>query len=126
MKRPETLSACAALYAAYFLSSALFATYVPLWFESLGLTLLTIGMLMSLPSWTRLFASFAWGALADRSGRQVPLMRLAAVLSLVVACGFLLPPRTWLLAVVTFALYAFNAAFTPLTDSTPSTRPSRH
>jgi len=117
LKRPETLSACGALYGAYFVSWALLMTYMPLWYQSLGLSLLTIGMLVSIPSWTRLFASFAWGALADRSGRQVPLMRLAALLSLIVACGFALPSPTWALAAMTFALYIFNAAFTPLTDT---------
>ena len=118
MKRPGTLSASGALYGAYFVSWALLMTYMPLWYQSLGLSLLSIGLLMSIPSWTRLFASFAWGALADRSGRQVPLMRLAALLSLVAACSFaFVQSQTGLLALMTFALYIFNAAFMPLTDT---------
>jgi PPP family 3-phenylpropionic acid transporter len=122
LRESRTLGACAALSFAYFTFAALFTTYVPLWFESLGLSLIAIGWLMSLPSWTRLFASFTWGALADRRGSQVPLIRLAAVLSLLAACGFLLPGNAWLLGLATFALYAFNAAITPLTETVVAAR----
>ena len=122
MKSDKLLSASAALGFAYFVSAALFTTYVPLWFESLGLSLLSIGYLMSLPSWTRLFASFTWGALADRSGQQVPLIRLAAALSLVAALGYLLPGHVWILGSATFALYTFNAAITPLTETVVAAR----
>ena len=122
MKSDKLLSASAALGFAYFASAALFTTYVPLWFESLGLSLLSIGYLMSLPSWTRLFASFSWGALADRSGQQVPLIRLAAALSLLAALGYLLPGNVWVLAAATFALYTFNAAITPLTETVVAAR----
>ena len=111
------LSACAALYAAYFVSAGLYGTYVPLWFESLGLPIVTIGFLMSMPSWTRLYASFVWGWMADRSGRHVALLRLSGLLSLIAACVLLLKPDTAWLAVAIFALFSFNAAFVPLTDT---------
>jgi len=111
------LGACAALYAAYFVSAGLYGTYVPLWFESLGLPIVTIGFLMSIPSWTRLYASFAWGWMADRSGRHVALLRLSGLLSLITICFLLLKPGTAWLAVAIFAFFTFNAAFVPLTDT---------
>ncbi|MBV8502283.1 MAG: MFS transporter [Paucibacter sp.] len=114
------LSACAALYAAYFITAGLYGTYVPLWFESLGLPIVTIGFLMSLPSWTRLYASFAWGWLADRDGGHVRLLRVAGTLSLVTAFALLIDSSTAVMAVAIFAYFSFNAAFTPLTDTVVS------
>ncbi|XHS77447.1 MFS transporter [Burkholderiaceae bacterium UC74_6] len=111
------LSACGALYLAYFVSAGLYGTYVPLWFESLGLPIVTIGFLLSVPSWTRLYASFVWGWMADRSGRHVALLRLSGLLSLVAACALLFPSGWALLALVIFVFYSFNAAFVPLTDT---------
>jgi len=111
------LSACGALYLAYFISAGLYGTYVPLWFESLGLPIVTIGFLLSVPSWTRLYASFVWGWMADRSGRHVALLRLSGLLSLVAACALAVDSGWALLAAVIFVFYSFNAAFVPLTDT---------
>jgi len=111
------LSACGALYLAYFVSAGLYGTYVPLWFESLGLPIVTIGFLLSVPSWTWLYASFVWGWLADRSGRHIALLRLSGLLSLIAACALLIPSGWALLAAVIFVFYSFNAAFVPLTDT---------
>ena len=111
------LRACAALYLTYFVSAGLYGTYAPLWFESLGLPIVTIGFLLSVPSWTRLYASFVWGWLADRSGKHIALLRLSGLLSVVAACALLVNAGSWLLAAVIFVFYSFNAAFVPLTDT---------
>lgn len=113
----RTLSAAAVLSCAYFAAIGLFNPYAPLWYKSLGLPVFAIGVLVSLQSWTRLFAPYAWGALADRSGRRVQLMRLAALLSFAAALGFLLPPHFATLAVATFLMFSFNAAIVPLTET---------
>ena len=64
---------------AYFSYAGLVGTYAPLWFQSLGFSTLAIGALASVQSATRLFSPYAWGWLADRSGRRTQLLRLAVV-----------------------------------------------
>ncbi len=67
MQRLRTLGArrplvpFAALSASYFAHIGFFNPYLPLWLKSLGLPLVTIGVLTSLQSLTRLFAPYGWG-----------------------------------------------------------------
>src|SRR5436190_10746862 len=61
---------------AYFSYAGLFATYAPLWFQSLGFGTLAIGALISAQSATRLFSPYAWGWLADHSGKRVRPLRI--------------------------------------------------
>ena len=113
----RTLSSAAVLCCAYFAAIGLFNPYAPLWYQSLGLPMVAIGFMVSLQSWTRLFAPYAWGALADRSGRRVQLIRLATVLTFVAGLGFLLPAHVATLAIATFLMFTFNAAVVPLTET---------
>lgn len=113
----RTLAASAVLSCAYFFSIGVFNPYAPLWYQELGLSVFAIGLLASVSSWTRLFAPYVWGALADRSGRRVELIRLAAVASALAALGFALPPSFAVLAVASFLMFMFNAAIVPLTET---------
>ena len=119
----KTLVASAALSCAYFAAIGGFNPYAPLWYKELGLSVFAIGLLVSLSSWTRLFAPYAWGALADRTGQRVQIIRWAALASFVAAIGFILPalfpslPTFATLAVATFLMFAFNAAIVPLTET---------
>jgi PPP family 3-phenylpropionic acid transporter len=86
----------------------------------LGLSVFAIGFLVSISSWTRLFAPYAWGALADRTGKRVQIIRWASLASFVAALGFLLPPpfaSFGSLALATFLMFSFNAAIVPLTET---------
>lgn len=113
----RTLRACAFLSFAYFAAIGGFNPYAPLWYKDLGMPVVAIGLLVSLQSWTRLFAPYAWGALADRSGKRVQIIRYAALASFVAGLGFLLPPQFATLAVSTFLMFAFNAAIVPATET---------
>lgn len=113
----QTLRACALLSFAYFTSIGAFNPYAPLWFKSLGLSPLVIGLLVSVQSWTRLFAPYLWGSLADRTGQRVLWIRRCAVACLLSACIFLLPPHVALLGLATFLMFFFNAAVVPLTET---------
>ncbi|MCV2348347.1 MFS transporter [Paucibacter sp. Y2R2-4] len=116
----RTLLACSALSFAYFAAIGGFNPFAPLWYKELGLPVVAIGFLVSLASWTRLFAPYAWGALADRSGQRIKIIRYAALASFLAALGFLLPPP-WqtvsTLAASTFLMFSFNAAIVPLTET---------
>ncbi|MDC8785156.1 MFS transporter [Roseateles koreensis] len=112
----RTLAACAALSFAYFAAIGGFNPYAPLWYKDLGLPVFAIGVLMSLQSWTRLFAPYIWGALADRTGQRVAIIRWSALASFVAALGFLLPPHFATLVLATFLMFTFNAAIVPLSE----------
>ncbi|QPF74253.1 MFS transporter [Roseateles sp. DAIF2] len=113
----RTLRASAVLSCAYFAAIGGFNPYAPLWYKELGLPVFMIGVLVSLQSWTRLFAPYAWGALADRSGRRVSIIRWAALASCIAGFGFLLPADPLLLGAAVFLMFSFNAAIVPLTET---------
>ena len=73
-----------ALYAAYFAFVGLFSPYLSLWFDSRGLSIGEIAVLLSLPQVLRIAAPPFWGWLADRGGHRVALLRISAVAALVV------------------------------------------
>jgi PPP family 3-phenylpropionic acid transporter len=118
----RVLSASALLSCAYFAAIGGFNPYAPLWYKELGLSVFAIAMLVSLQSWTRLFAPYAWGALADRTGRRVAIIRWAALASFIAAIGFLLPPEPWLLGLAVFLMFSFNAAIVPMTETVVAAR----
>ncbi len=102
---------------AYFAYAGLFNTYAPLWFASLGFSILAIGAIASLQSATRLFSPYAWAWLADHSGKRIELLRLAVFLSLLCASGYLLAPQPGWTVWITVALFACTAAVIPISES---------
>ena len=113
----RTLRASALLGCAYYGSIGLFNPFAPLWYKSLGLPVVAIGLLVSMQSWTRLFAPYVWGLVADRTGRRVELIRAAALTCWLCALGLLLPPTVLGLTLVVFLMYFFNACVTPLNEA---------
>ena len=119
----RVLRASALLGCAYYGSIGLFNPFAPLWYKSLGLPVVAIGLLVSMQSWTRLFAPYLWGQVADRSGRRVELIRAAALACWISACGLLLVSPSGAgasvlgLTLVVFLMYFFNACVTPLNEA---------
>lgn len=71
-----------AMFLTYFAYVGLMGPYFGLWLESAGMSIVQIGLLLSVPPWLRIVAPPYWGWLADRTGRQVGLLRISAVGSL--------------------------------------------
>ena len=86
---PQALVRFGALSFTYFAAIGLFNPYAPLWFQSLGMSTLAIGVVASLQSWTRVLTPYAWGWLGDHRGRRVELIRLAAAGAFLSALGLL-------------------------------------
>jgi PPP family 3-phenylpropionic acid transporter len=107
----------AALSFAYFGFAGLFSTYAPLWFQSLGYTTFAIGALTSMQSATRLFFPYAWGWVADHTGRREALLRLAVAGALVASAGFFLVRGYAWIAVVTVLLYICTAGVIPISEA---------
>lgn len=106
-----------AFYFLYYAATASLSPFLPLHYQSLGLSGSQIGVLASIPPFLVLFGASAWGVLADATQRHRGVLCLAIVGA---AAGALLlaaaPTFGWLvLAVLTFA--AFMAPIVPLVDN---------
>ena len=109
--------AFSAMSLGYFASIGLFGTYAPLWFSELGYSAVLIGLIAAVQAWSRVVAPYAWGWMADHSGRRVALIRLAASLSLVWAVALAFAPSPGWVAAAVLALYLCNGAVVPLSES---------
>ncbi|WP_291994485.1 MFS transporter [Candidatus Accumulibacter sp. ACC003] len=68
-------------YFFYFAFIGAFSPYFGLYLQSLSFSAWDIGLLMSQMQLMRMFAPYLWGALADRLGQRMAIVRLAALLS---------------------------------------------
>lgn len=96
-----TLTAYAVLWAGFFAAVGVMGAYMPLWYQSLGLTPAGIGLLLALPNGARLISPYLWGWWGDHTGQRVRLLRLASALAALAAAGLVVPGGTvWLGACV--------------------------
>lgn len=106
-----------AFYFLYFAFVGAFAPYWSLYLKSLEFSAFQIGVLMSLLQVARIFAPNLWGWLADRSGRRVRVVQLAAGLSLACYLGvFGGDSFTWLLVVMALMSFFWSASL-PLVEA---------
>ncbi|WP_313952640.1 MFS transporter [Accumulibacter sp.] len=104
-------------YFFYFAFIGAFSPYFGLYLQSLSFSAWDIGLLMSQMQLMRLFAPYLWGALADRLGQRVVIVRLAAVLSLIGFSSFF-NVRSFEAMLVAMALLAFFwSAALPLVET---------
>lgn len=95
-----------AFYLFYFGSLGALIPYWGLYLQDLGFTPLQIGQLMAVLMATKIIAPNVWGWIADRSGRRMPVIRTASLLSAVAFGGVFLVHGFWEIAVV-MALFSF-------------------
>lgn len=123
MQRLRTLGArrplvpFAALSASYFAHIGFFNPYLPLWLKSLGLPLVTIGVLTSVQSLTRLLAPYGWGMLSDHTGQRVSLLRWCATLALAISAGLWVNGGVGWLAVVLLLMFTHTSAMMPMSEA---------
>lgn len=100
-----------AFYFIYFTITGAFIPYWGLYLKHLGYTPVVIGVLVAIPMATKIVAPFLWGWLADRSGRRMRIIRLAALLAALSFAGlFLGHGAEWLGLVVAAFSFFWNAA----------------
>ncbi len=80
-------------YVAYFVAVGVQFPYLPVWYQSLGLPLGTIGLLAAIAAAVGLLAAPAWGMLADRGDGRGRALPTAALLAAVAAIGLWLAGR---------------------------------
>lgn len=74
---------------AYYGYVGVFAPYASLYFFERGITVVQIGILMSLMQVTRIFGPYFWSWVADRNGQRVLVLRYTALAAVVCLLGFL-------------------------------------
>jgi PPP family 3-phenylpropionic acid transporter len=107
----------AALSATYFAHIGFFNPYLPLWLKEQGLPITVISLLASVQSFTRVFAPYAWGALSDRTGERVKLLRLSATTALAASLGLWWPGGAWWIALVLLLLFTQTSSMMGLTEA---------
>lgn len=110
----------AALSASYFAHIGFFNPYLPLWLKELGLPILVISLLASVQSFTRVFAPYAWGALSDRTGERVRLLRYSATVALVASLGLWVPGGPVWIGLVLLVLFTHTSSMMSLTEAAMS------
>ncbi len=105
-------------YFFYFAFVGAFSPYWSLYLKSLNFSASEIGVLMSLLMVTRIFAPTLWGWMADRSGKRVGIVRVAAALSLASYFGVFFGESFWWLFAVMALLSFFWSASLPLVEAT--------
>jgi PPP family 3-phenylpropionic acid transporter len=106
-----------AWYFFYFAFIGAFSPYFTLYLQSLGLAAPAIGILMSLTLAMRLLAPNLWGWLADRRGRQVPVVRLSALLAIGGYLLFFVARDFWALFAAMVLMAFFWSASLPLVEA---------
>jgi len=110
----------AALSATYFAHIGFFNPYLPLWLKAQGLPITVISVLASVQSMTRVFAPYAWGALSDRTGERVKLLRISAAIALAASLGLWWPGSAWWIGLVLLLLFTHTSSMMGLTEAAMS------
>ena len=108
-------------YLFYFASLGALLPFWGLYLQDRGFTPADIGELMAVIMFTKLIAPNVWGWIADHSGRRMPIVRLASLLSILCFTGIFYVHGFWLLALV-MMLFSFfwNASLPQLEAVTMS------
>lgn len=106
-----------AYYLSYFAFIGVFYPYFGLYLQSLTFSAWDIGLLMSQMQLMRLFGPYLWGALADRLGRRLAIVRLTALVALAVFALFFLISSFEAFLIVMALLAFFWVAPLPLVES---------
>ncbi|MFN7085419.1 MAG: MFS transporter [Burkholderiales bacterium] len=108
----------AGFYFFYFAYLGAFAPFFSLYLEAAGISAIEIGVLMSLPQFTRIVAPHVWGWLADRSARRLAIVRLAGSAGIASFLGVFAGSGFALLFAVLLAMTFFWSAALPLVEAT--------
>lgn len=107
----------AALSGSYFAYIGFFNPFLPLWLQSLGLSLATISVMVSLQSATRLYAPYLWGWLGDHTGRTEWLLRIAASGAALISLGLWASWSTTTLTLLLIAMFTLTGAMMPMSEA---------
>lgn len=96
-------------FAAYFALAGLLGPYMPLYFESIGLSAVDIGLLIAMGQGMRVIGPALWGWIADHTQRRTALLRWTSI-AIAISFSLLLVPAGF--AFVFFAMLLLNLFMT--------------
>ena len=105
-------------YFSYFSFLGAFTPYWSLYLKSLDFSALQIGILMSVLQVMRIFAPNLWGWQADRSGKRLAVVRIAAFMSVVAYVGVFFGSQFYWLLIVMLLMSFFWSASLPIIEAT--------
>jgi MFS transporter, PPP family, 3-phenylpropionic acid transporter len=108
----------AGFYFFYYAFVGMFAPYWSLYLKSIHFDAIEIGMLMSIQPVMRMVAPSMWGWLADRSGKRLLVVQVAASLSALFYLGVFATTSFWGLFLVLVLMSFFWSASMPLVEAT--------
>lgn len=114
---PKGLLPFGVLSAAYFAHIGFFNPYLPLWLQSLGLSLAAISVLTSIQAATRVLAPYAWGMVSDYTGDHIRLLRICAMIALLSSLGLWWAREMIGLTVVLFVMLIHTSALMPMSEA---------
>ena len=109
--------AFAALSATYYAHAGMFGSYLPLWLQSIGFSVLSIGWLTALQSVTRVFAPYLWGLLSDRSGNRVKWLRWCASSALMWCVGLFWARDAWGVSFLLLFLFSHTSGMMSMNEA---------
>ncbi len=114
---PEQAFYFGAFFFGYYGFVGVFAPYISLYFSSVGMTAIQIGILMSVVQAMRIFGPNLWGWMADATQKRVMVLRLTAFGACVSFTGMFFGDSFVYLFAVMVALNLFTSAQGPLSEA---------
>ncbi|MDP5239587.1 MFS transporter [Uliginosibacterium sp. 31-16] len=105
-------------YFFYYAFIGIFMPYFALYLQSRGFPAAQIGLLLAVMQWMRLLAPNLWGWLADRLGRRMPVLRIAALISMLGYMCIGVSDSFWAIAAALAVMGFFWTAQSPLAEAT--------
>jgi MFS transporter, PPP family, 3-phenylpropionic acid transporter len=101
----------------YYAHAGAFASYVSLFFADKGMTAPQVGVLMSTIPVMRMIGPNLWGALADRTGKRVLVLRSTALAASIAFCAFFVGHGFVQFLLAMLVLNLFASAQSPLSEA---------
>jgi PPP family 3-phenylpropionic acid transporter len=105
-------------YFFYFAYVGGFTPYLSLYFDSVGMSAVQIGLLMAVNQSSRMFAPMLWGVLADRRGDRMCIVRLTALAGGIAMFGLFAGNSVLAMFITLAVMSAFTSATMPLAEAT--------
>jgi len=100
-------------YFLFFLTIGAFMPYWSLYLKSIGMSAEAIGILSAIVVVTKIFSSFIWGWLVDKTGKPIQVIRQTSLLSMLSFSLVLFYQDFWSLFIILFVFSIFWSAALP-------------
>jgi PPP family 3-phenylpropionic acid transporter len=104
-------------YTVIYMANAVYGTFIPVYFQSVGATPTQIGLLLSLGPLVAVLAQPLWGSIGDRAKTKNSVLRLLIIGTGVVILLFPISTQFYFLLVMVCLFTFFQTSITPLSDA---------